>query len=62
MMGKNYILTMDIKKANLKKGMIFKWNVEENCYTTDDLPWMFSPLIDWKQFSSLKRKGILKEE
>jgi len=32
--------------GNVKKGMIFEWNEEENCYTTKSLPWFLTPLIE----------------
>jgi len=59
-MNKEYKLTKNIN-GSLKKGMIFKWDKEEGCYTTKGMPWFLTPLIDRRQLNELLKNGLLKE-
>jgi len=59
-MKKEYKITKDVE-GGLKKGMIFKWDKEEQCYTTKQMPWFLTPLIDKKQLNRLLKNGLFKE-
>lgn len=62
-MGKNnmnYKPTKDFS-GGVKKNMIFEWDKEEQCYTTKQLPWFLTPLIDRIQMNRLLKKKQFKK-
>ncbi len=60
-MKNKYILLKDIQEYGLKKGMIFKWNKVEHCYTTESLPWFGTPLIEQEQLNQMIKDKLLKQ-
>ena len=58
-----YEIQFSDKKQNIKKGMIFEWDSAENCYTTKEMPWFLTPLIDKDEMQKrVKLKQFLKVE
>ena len=62
---KKYQSLVNDDKCGLRRGMIFEWDRGERCYTTKELPWFLTPLIEksemkdrikWKQFSLKNKK------
>lgn len=41
-----YELLKSNKESGAKAGMIFEWDDQEHCYTTKQMPWFLTPLID----------------
>lgn len=47
-------LLIDLKDSGAKKGMIFEWDTQENCYTTKEMPWFLTPLIPFNYITNKK--------
>jgi len=45
-MKNKYEIQFSSKTMNIKKGMIFEWDSDEGCYTTKEMLWFSTPLID----------------
>lgn len=55
-----YTWIKDIPKYVIKKGMTISYNTEEDCYTVNELPWMFSPLIKKEDIKFLLKEKYIK--
>ena len=49
-----YKLLIDLPKNHLKKGAIFEWDKEEQCYITKELAWFLTPLIEKSDIKNKK--------
>ena len=47
--------------GGIKKGMIFQWDKEEHCYTTKELPWFLTPLIERGEMGKRIKLGQFRE-
>jgi hypothetical protein len=57
-----YIVIKNFKnKTKVKKGMFFQWDKSELCYTTKELPWFITPLLDRYELNWLIKNGFLKK-
>jgi hypothetical protein len=44
-----YRLTQDLPSYRLKRGAVFEWSDDDNCFITHSLPWFLSPLVTRSQ-------------
>ncbi len=49
-----WILKQDIPSCGAKKGMVFEWNIEEDAYTTKEMPWMLTPMFPYYEITNKK--------
>ena len=45
----------------IKRGMIFEWDELENCYTTKEMPWFLTPLIEKSEMKQRIKLGQFKK-
>lgn len=56
---RKYVALKNIE--GVKKGYIFEWDDHEYCYTTKQMFWMLTPLIEPKEMDARVKFGQFKE-